>query len=159
MTIRESVRAVVVNEPRQILLSRVTPLGTANNQKALWVTLGGRLKEGEDLAHALARELVEELGPIKYSIGPKVWFGDELVNWDGKEVRLIEHFFLVSVPSGEYSFVGTDDAEVSSTHQLKWWSADEIAASGDRFVPCDLGVLLASLESTQSSDCRHVRLE
>ena len=159
MTIRESVRAVVVNGRQQILLSRVTPLGTADDKRPLWVTLGGRRKNGEGLEHALKRELVEELGSVRYVVGSKIWHGEEVVIWGSNEVQLIEHFFLVRVPSGKYSFVGADDAEVSSTHELKWWTADEIAASRDRFVPRDLGLLLAELPSGRNPSCRQVRLE
>jgi 8-oxo-dGTP diphosphatase len=159
MITRESVRAVVVNGYWQILLSRVTPLGTANDERPLWVTLGGRPKVGEDLGYALKRELVEELGSLSYVVGSKIWYGDEVVNWGGDQIRLIEHFFLVRVPPGEYSFVGVDAAEVSGTHELKWWTPNEIAASGHRFVPRDLCGLLADLASRGNSSCRKIRLE
>jgi len=158
VTIRESVRAIIVDGSLRILLSRVTSLGKTNN-KQLWVTLGGRIQKGEDLKQALERELSEELGAINYVIGPKVWFGDERVNWNGKLVRLIEHFFLVSVPPGEYRFLGVDQAEVASTYELKWWTANKIAASADRFVPCGLANLLGDLPHARDAECIRVQLE
>lgn len=159
MTItRESVRALVIDNDRRILLSRVTPLdGTI--KRDLWVTLGGRLKEAEDLAVALKRELVEELAESRYKIGPKVWIGDEIVNWGGKELRLLEHFYIVHVLAQDYQFVGQESEEALSTHELRWWTADEITASDAKFVPCDLGKLLAELTEGAHPEPRHVRLE
>jgi hypothetical protein len=40
MLIRESARAVIVDESHRILLRRVSPLGSERDQKAFWVTLG-----------------------------------------------------------------------------------------------------------------------
>jgi 8-oxo-dGTP pyrophosphatase MutT (NUDIX family) len=158
-TIRESVRALVIDDAGRILLSRVTPLGTVTGRD-LWVTLGGRLKEGESLPQALKRELAEELAETKHEIGPEVWFGDEIVNWGGKQVRLVEHFYLVRVQPADYTFIGHDEEEVSSTHELRWWSADEIGTADATFVPCDMASLLAELlRGLPNPQHKHVQLE
>lgn len=156
--IRESVRALVIDESKRILLSRVTPLGNADG-KQLWVTLGGRIKEGESLPEALKRELAEELAETRYSIGSEVWFGDEHVLWNGKQVHLIEHFYLVEVQASDYKFIGTDEEEISSTHELRWWTIDEIAASDATFVPYPFAPLLDQLLSEKSRERKRVQLE
>lgn len=157
-TIRESVRALVIDDAGKILLSRVTPLGAAAGRD-LWVTVGGRLKEGESLQQALARELAEELAEVRCEIGHEVWLGDETVNWGGNPVRLIEHFYVVRVRSADYTFVGHDEEEVLSTHELRWWAPHEIAASAAKFVPVDLALLLAELQDGAVPQRKHVRLE
>lgn len=157
-TIRESVRALVIDDAGRILLSRVTPLGAATGRD-LWVTLGGRLKEAESLPQALRRELAEELAETRYEIGPEVWLGDEIVNWGGKQVRLVEHFYLVKVQAADYTFIGHDEEEASSTHELRWWAADEIATSAAKFVPCDMASLLAELLRGPPPQHKHVQLE
>jgi 8-oxo-dGTP diphosphatase len=159
MHTRESVRAVGVNDSGEVLLSRVRPTMTLSDGNALWVTLGGRISPGEDLVCALKRELREEPGRTDFTIGPKIWFGDEIVTWGGKAVRLVEHFFHVRVPPGPCSFVGTDNEEVESTHELRWWQADQILASRDRFVPKDLGDLMRRLGKGIDQKCLKVMLE
>jgi ADP-ribose pyrophosphatase YjhB (NUDIX family) len=155
---RESVRALVLDPAGRILLSRVTPLG-ASGGRDLWVTLGGRLKGGEALVQALERELSEELAQTECEIGSEVWRGDEMVNWGGKEVRLLEHFFLVRVKAGDHMFTGHEEEEAANTHELRWWTAREIASSNAKFVPCDLAALLLELPATSTSECKRVRLE
>jgi ADP-ribose pyrophosphatase YjhB (NUDIX family) len=157
--IRESVRAVVLDEGGRILLSRVTPLGAVAGDRSLWVTLGGRVKSGEALCEALARELAEELRETRAEIGSEVWSADEVVHWGGMDIRLVEHFYLVRVPSASYVFSGADAEEAATTHELRWWSEEEIKASSDKFVPCGLAALLAGFQKSPAPDCRRVRLE
>lgn len=157
-SIRESVRALVIDDAGRILLSRVTPLGTVTGRD-LWVTLGGRIKEGEALPDALKRELAEELAETRYEVGSEVWLGNEIVNWGGKQVRLLEHFYVVRVRAADYTFIGHDEEEVSSTHELRWWTADDIAASDAKFVPCDMASLLAELLREPVPLRKHVQLE
>jgi ADP-ribose pyrophosphatase YjhB (NUDIX family) len=158
-TIRESVRAVVLDEEGRILLSRVTPLGAVAGDRSLWVTLGGRVKSGEALPEALARELAEELRETRCEIGPEVWSADQVVNWGGTDIRLLEHFYLVRVRRADYVFIGVDEEEIATTHELRWWSDEEIAASRDKFVPCELAGLLADVQKSPPPDCRRVQLE
>ena len=155
---RESVRALVIDEHDRILLSRVTPLDSAI-ARDLWVTFGGRVKEDEESAAALKRELEEELAETRYEIGQKVWLGDEVVNWGGNSVRLREHFYLVRVQAKNYVFVGEDHEETSSTHEVRWWKASEIENSDAKFVPWNLGRLLKELVAKIPSEPILVQLE
>jgi hypothetical protein len=109
MHTRESVCAVAVGDFGEVLLSRVRSIMAFSDGDALWVTLGGRISPGEDLVCALNASSARSSG--------------------GQAVRLVEHFFPVRVASRPYSFVGTDNEEVESTHKLRWWQADQILAS------------------------------
>lgn len=154
--LRESVRALLIDADGKILLTRVTPLDTGATRD-LWVTPGGRLKDGETVPGALNRELAEELAETRYEIGPEVWLGDEIVNWNGTHVHLREHFFLVSVRVAQYTF--HDQEEAATTHELKWWTGADIAASDAQFVPYEMASLLTGLLEETPTHCKHVQLE
>ena len=79
------------------------------------------------------------------------------MTWGTEQVRLCEHFFLVKVRAAEYTF--HDKEEAASTHELKWWTAPDIAASDAQFVPYDLASLLIELLIKIPSKRKHVHLE
>ena len=56
-----------------------------------------------------------------------------------------ERFFLARTDRTEIDTSGLDEKERSWTLGHRWWSADEIAASGERFEPIDLGERLKDL--------------
>ncbi len=67
------------------------------------------------------------------------------MSWRGKDVLHKERFFLARSTSTEIDTSGLDERERSWTRGHRWWTADEIATSGDRFEPLDLGVRLGAL--------------
>ena len=154
--IRESARALIIDDAGKILLSRVTSYNIGISRD-LWVTLGGRLIAGETAPVALKRELAEELAETRYEIGPEVWQDEEIVQWGTERVHLCEHLSLVKVRAAEYTF--HDKEEAASTYELKWWTAADIAASDARFVPYDLALLLSKLLKEIPSKRKHVHLE
>ncbi len=147
MKTRQSARAVALDSAGNILLSKVHAISDSGNKTELWVTLGGRMNEGEDARTCLQREIQEELGLADIQIDAQVWLGDEQVVWNGQEIRLLEHFFPVRLERTDYAFFGSEDAERLSTLELRWWPSDEIKKSDARFIPVALGELLAQLNS------------
>lgn len=142
MEIRESIRAVLVDGDGRVLLSKVQPLDPGKSGVGIWVTLGGRLWPGEVPQACLIRELMEELGHDNFVIGPKIWYGEQIVNWGRQKKRLVEHFYLVKACHQDASFVGVNDQERRTTFSLRWWSARELRMSPERFVPVRLPLLV-----------------
>ncbi len=60
------------------------------------------------------------------------------MSWRGKDVLHKERFFLARTDRTEIDTSGLDEKERSWTLGHRWWTADEIAASSERFEPLDL---------------------
>ena len=140
--VRPAVRAILLDGARILLHRFVAP-----GDPGVWVTPGGAVDPGEDAEAALRRELEEELTLRDVEIGPWVWERRHLWAWRGIVYDTRERLALVRAsadeirPTGHDSFFAGDDAN----EQWRWWSADEIAASEEKFAPRRLAGLLADL--------------
>ena len=74
-----------------------------------------------------------------------VWSRERRMSWRGKDVLHKERFFLARTDRTEIDMSGLDEKERSWTRGHRWWTAEEIASSSERFEPLDLGTLLPAL--------------
>lgn len=146
MKLRESVRALVLDEADSVLLVRFDWDGL-DIAGGFWANPGGGIERGESRADALARELLEEVGLPLDDLGPEVWTKTALfpmADWDGQ----VDHIHLVRVqhftPQPRLS---TSQLRDENVHDIRWWTPDELAASREVFAPRALPVLLADLLS------------
>ena len=110
-----------------------------------WVMIGGMVDPGEDYGQAAVREAREETALVVEGDVRWVWQRDRRMSWRGKHVLHKERFFLARSSATEIDTSGLDERERSWTRGHRWWTADEIAASADRFEPKDLGARLKAL--------------
>ena len=110
-----------------------------------WVMIGGMVDPGEDYAQAAVREAREETALVVEGDVRWVWQRERRMSWRGKDVLHKERFFLARSSATEIDTSGLDERERSWTRGHRWWTADEIAASADRFEPKDLGARLKTL--------------
>ena len=110
-----------------------------------WVMIGGFVDPGEEFADAAVREAHEETKLPVIDPPRWVWQRQRRMSWRGKDVLHKERFFLGRTHSTEVDTSGLDERERSWTRGHRWWRADEIAASPERFEPMDLGARLQAL--------------
>jgi len=137
---REAVRALVVDAAERVLLLRFeNPVTRA----AWWATPGGGLLEGETDEDALRRELVEEAGLHDPELGPVVWTREHVLPWNRRLVRQRERYHVVRVESHELA--PTVDLAAEGVHGHRWWTLDELEATGERLAPRALATRLRGL--------------
>ena len=109
-----------------------------------WIMVGGLVDPGEEFAQTAVREAREETGLVIRDVR-HVWSRERIMQWRDRLVRHREKFFLGRSDTSRVDTSGLDDREKSWTLDHRWWSADEITASSERFEPVDLGQRLKVL--------------
>lgn len=133
MKIRKSARAIVINSKNQMFLFQYM-FDYLEDSKAIWITPGGSLEEGESFVDALKREVYEELGVQLTKESPEVYYRNPIYTLkNGEKVQSVEKFFLVVLEEKSFSFDHWTESEKKRMRAGKWWSVDEIEKSEDEF--------------------------
>jgi TDG/mug DNA glycosylase family protein len=135
---RPAVRALLVDRERRTLLLRWEVSG-----HVWWITPGGGIDPGEDDDTALRRELYEELGAADVELGPVVWERVNVLPYPPRITHQPERFYLVEVDELEIS--PTIDLAPEGVTGHRWWTAEELEATGEPFSPPELPALLRRL--------------
>ncbi|MBO5177505.1 MAG: NUDIX domain-containing protein [Lachnospiraceae bacterium] len=147
MKIRKSARAIVINSKNQMFLFQYM-FDYLEDSKAIWITPGGSLEEGESFVDALKREVYEELGVQLTKECPEVYYRNPIYTLkNGEKVQSVEKFFLVVLEEKSFSFDHWTESEKKRMRAGKWWSVDEIEKSEDEFFSKDIARMLKELAS------------
>ncbi|HEX2892353.1 NUDIX domain-containing protein [Vineibacter terrae] len=146
-----SARALLIDPQDRVLLMRLAagrislPQTGAAARPTFWVTPGGSLADGEAFEAALVREIREETGLRLETPGRWVWTGEKALSRDGERVLTVARVYAQRVAAFDPVPLDLTAEERDSFRGFRWWSADAIAASPERFVPRDLARLLRDL--------------
>lgn len=137
MIVRQAVRALMISDPGDELL--LIRLLVPDSGKHIWLTPGGGIEGTEQPLAALQREVWEETGrKIKQPTGP-VWRRSHEFVFRGEHFEQHEHYYLVRTAKFEPTAVHNPaQHEAELLGEFRWWSASEIAASDEIFVPLKL---------------------
>lgn len=130
---REAARAVLLTPRHEVLLLRIQP---PDASAGFWITPGGGLQPGETIEAGLRRELREELGLERFSMGPLVWRRRHTFNWDGRRICQNEWYHVVH--ADRFDPVMTDLAEAAILDRFHWWSLAELSHARERLTPLSL---------------------
>jgi ADP-ribose pyrophosphatase YjhB (NUDIX family) len=133
---------LLLDEHDRVLLFRGQRPGSG---EAFWFPTGGGMEDGEDVTAAARREVAEETGLTELALGPEVWRRRHVFTWRGEELDQRERWFVARVAHFEPTVSGWTDVEKEDLTASRWWSVDELEATGDDLVPRRLAELLGDL--------------
>jgi len=148
---RPSARLILLDPQDRLFLFNVHDPGVYDPANPyfdpFWVMIGGFVDPGEEFADAAVREAQEETRLPVVDTPRWVWARERRMSWRGKDVLHRERFFLARTDRTEVDTSGLDERERSWTRGHRWWHAEEISSSTERFEPRTLGRQLATLLS------------
>ena len=147
--VRPSARVLVLDPASRVLLlgARLTDPAVPPGKVLFWYTPGGGVEDGESLRTAAVRELAEEIGLVVEpgELEGPVWLRRFVGPFAGEDIDNRETYFLLRDVVHEVDPSGRTELELLGEEPHRWWSVDEIAASGETFAPRDLADALPEL--------------
>jgi 8-oxo-dGTP pyrophosphatase MutT (NUDIX family) len=142
---RLSARLLILNEVGRLLLFRfVHKTGPLAGQD-FWATPGGGVEDGEGVDQAAIRELAEETGLQRTSVGPEVARREVALQLpDGEHVVSDERYFVVQVADDPLSWTNWTAFEREVMVEHRWWSREELAQTNATVWPEDLSDMLGA---------------
>lgn len=143
---RQAARVILLDERDRVLLIRFE-IPRQDGHAVFWATPGGGLEGDEDPLTAARRELMEELGLDLALIGP-VHEATAIFEHEGAALENTDVFLLARCEASAPRLDGVDEAERQVMKAIRWWSADEIAASAEAIFPAGLAEVVRRVAPT-----------
>lgn len=109
-----------------------------------WALPGGEIEPGELEMEGAVRELREELGIAVRVEGPV--YRDKNQFWHQGEIQdNVDFLFRACCRREEPKLKGLTAEEIAMMREMRWWTTDEIEASGERIFPENLAARMREL--------------
>ncbi|MBO1018426.1 MULTISPECIES: NUDIX hydrolase [unclassified Methylobacterium] len=154
--LRDAARALVFDPQDRLLLiayEAQRPIDPSKPEdRTFWFMPGGGLEPGESHAEACLRELGEEIGVFDAEIGPQVAAcnGPFLLFPLLRDAR--ERYFVVRLPNDEVDTTRLAETEDSTVLGTRWWTLDELDATGERIEPAGLARIARRIANGERPD-------
>lgn len=140
MKIRNSIKAILLNEKSELLLVYTDDKNIKGNREyngGFWQMIGGKIEEGEDYVSAIKREIFEEtsITADKLEIGPIVFKGQMILNINEEPNDIRQSFVVVRSSTSKVSLENLTEDEKPALKKLKWFSYDEIKNCNEIIYP------------------------
>lgn len=142
--VRPTARVVVLDGEGRTLLFRAQDADIETG-RPFWFPPGGGLEAGETHEAAAQRELFEETGLEDVELRGPIWERVHTWPFGGQWYRSDEQYFVAHVRTAEIVTDRFTDLEILAIAGHRWWTAEEVAASSDIFVPRQLPALLPAI--------------
>jgi 8-oxo-dGTP pyrophosphatase MutT (NUDIX family) len=136
---------MVFDPAGRVLLIRCAVM-RADGEFAFWLTPGGEIEAGETPIEAAVRELREELGFTGEVVGP-VYSEATQFEHQGEMRDNLDFVFTARCGAGEPVLRGVTAEEIEIMKEIRWWTAEEIEAAGERIFPVDLAARMREHDS------------
>ncbi len=139
MRTRPSSRLIVLSQQNHVLLFNFSHRNDSLSGQSYWATPGGGLENKESYEQAALRELLEETGLERHSVGESVASRTfPMMLPDGETVLAEERFFLIHMDKAEIDCSGwsRNEQEVISRH--RWWTREELMQTNETVFPRDI---------------------
>ncbi|MFV0315676.1 MAG: NUDIX hydrolase [Microthrixaceae bacterium] len=142
---RRRAARVVVFDPagRILLISARNPAAAGGGH--WWEIPGGGIDRGESSEQAAERELWEEAGIRDAQLGPVVWTQSVEFSFGGMRFDQDEWIHVATCDGTTNPPGGLEFLEAAAFGEQRWWSPDELCASGERTIPYRLAEFLPDL--------------
>ncbi len=133
---RQTARVMLFDPGGDVLLVRFA-VPRAEGEFVFWLTPGGEIEAGETEMEAARREVCEEVGIGMELEGP-VYEEENCFEHQGEMRANRDYFFRGYCAREAPRLMGVTAEEMAVMKEIRWWSAEEIEASGERMFPVDL---------------------
>lgn len=130
---RRAARVILLDEDDRVLLIRFQ-IKRQGGDVVFWATPGGGLEGDEQPLAGARRELMEELG-LELPLSGPIHEAAAVFEHEGAPLENTDVFFLARCKASAPRLDGIDEAERRAMREIRWWSADAIAASAEAIFP------------------------